>query len=495
MTVSQENADIRNGIEARALGGMKQFAMVDENDQLELTAAARASAVILAAGQGTRMKSKTPKPLHRLAGRILVGYPLKLCASLSLSPITAVAGAGSAAQMRDLLPEAEVVEQGTRGYGTGYATAQAVPTQRGKSTSTVVLFADTPLLTPLTVARMLDKRETSKAAVLVLSAIPNDPARYGRVLRDRSGKLQRIVEAAGATQEELRVGEINTGIMVFDSAWLWDNVSQLRPDPTKGETLLTDLVAAAVAQGREVESLTLDDPSEGMGCDDRVELARAERIVRTRKVEELMLAGVAVRDPQTTYVDDTAQAGRDTEIHPGTFLRGNTRIGADCSIGPATEIVDSAIGDGCVVRQSVVEHSRLGNNVIVGPFSHIRQETVVGDSAHIGNHAEIKNSRIGAHTLMGHFGYLGDADVGDGVNIGAGAVTCNFDGSRKHRTRIGRRAFVGSGAMLVAPVSVGCGATIGAGSVVTSDIPDRALSYGVPARLKQIKPVDSEDEG
>ena len=469
--------------------------MVDESDQLTLIAAAHASAVILAAGQGTRMKSKTPKPLHRLAGRILVGYPLKLCTSLSLSPITTVAGSESAARMRDLIPEAEIVEQGAQGYGTGYATAEAAPVQRGKSTSTVVLFADTPLLTPLTVARMLDKRETSNAAVVVLSAVPDDPARYGRVLRDRSGKLQRIVEAAGATEEELGIGEINTGIMVFDSAWLWNNVSQLRPDPAKGETLLTDLVAAAVTQGRVVESLTLDDPSEGMGCDDRVELARAERIIRTRKVEELMLAGVTIRDPQTTYVDDTAQAGRDTEIHPGTFLRGNTLVGADCLIGPGTEIVDSAIGDGCVVRQSVIEHSRLGKSVTVGPFSHIRQEAVVGDGAHIGNYAEIKNSRIGANTLMGHFGYLGDVDVGDGANIGAGAVTCNFDGRRKHRTRIGSRAFVGSGAMLVAPVSVGRGATIGAGSVVTRDIPDGALSYGVPARLKRIRPVDSENEG
>ncbi len=469
--------------------------MSDENDQRKLTAAAHASAVILAAGHGTRMKSRIPKPLHRLAGRVLVGYPLKLCASLSLSPITAVAGSESAAQMRALIPEVEVIEQGARGYGTGYATAQAAPAQRGKSDSTVVLFADTPLLTPWTVARMLDKLNCSHAAVVVLSAIPDAPARYGRILRDRSGNLQRIVEAAGATEEELRVSEINTGIMVFESAWLWDNVSRLAPDRAKGETLLTDLVAAAVAQGRDVESLTLDDPSEGMGCDNRVELARAERIIRNRKVEELMLAGVTVRDPQTTYIDDTAQAGRDTEIHPGTFLRGNTRIGADCSIGPATEIVDSAVGDGCVVRQSVVENSRLGNSVTVGPFSHIRQEAVVGDGSHIGNHAEIKNSRIGANTLMGHFGYLGDVDVGDGVNIGAGAVTCNFDGTRKHRTRIGRRAFVGSGTMLVAPVSVGREATIGAGSVVTRDIPDGALAYGVPARLKRTKPADSENEG
>ena len=469
--------------------------MVDESDSPDLIAMARASAVILAAGHGTRMKSKTPKPLHRLAGRLLVGYPVKLCASLSLSPLTVVAGKTTAAQMRGLLPEAEVIEQGTQGYGTGYATAQAAPTQRGKSSSTVVLFADTPLLTPVTVARMLNKRDASNAAIVVLSAVPDDPARYGRVLRDRSGKVKRIVEAAGATEEELRVGEINTGIMVFDSTWLWDNVSRLTPDPAKGETLLTDLVAAAIAQGREVESLKLDDPAEGMGCDDRIELARAERIIRTRKVEELMLAGVTVRDPQTTYVDDTAQAGRDTEIHPGTFLRGNTRIGVDCSIGPATEIVDSTIGDGCVVRQSVVEHSRLGKNVTVGPFSQIRQEAVVGDGSHIGNHAEIKSSIIGADTLMGHFGYLGDVDVGDGVNIGAGAVTCNFDGRRKHRTRIGSHAFVGSGAMLVAPVSVGYGATIGAGSVVTRDIPDGALSYGVPARLKRIKPLDSEDEG
>ncbi|MCY3801001.1 MAG: bifunctional UDP-N-acetylglucosamine diphosphorylase/glucosamine-1-phosphate N-acetyltransferase GlmU [Chloroflexi bacterium] len=469
--------------------------MVDESDRRKLSAAARASAVILAAGHGTRMKSKTPKPLHTLAGRTLVGYPLKLCVSLSLSPITVVAGNESAARMRDLMPEAEVVEQGTRGYGTGYAAAQAAPNQHGKSASTFVLFADTPLLTPSTVVRMLDEREISQAAIVVLSAIPDDPARYGRVLRDGSGKVKRIVEAAGATADELGVREINTGIVVFDSAWLWRNISRLTPDPAKGETLLTDLVAMAIAQGREVECLTLDDPLEGMGCDDRIELARAERIIRTRKLEELMLAGVTVRDPQATYVDDTVQAGRDTEIQPGTFLRGNTVIDADCSIGPATEIVDSTIGKGCVVRQSVVKNSRLGNNVTVGPFSHIRQEAVVGDGAHIGNYAEIKNSRIGADTLMGHFGYLGDADVGDGVNIGAGAVTCNFDGRDKHRTLIGNHAFVGSGAMLVAPISVGRGATIGAGSVVTRDIPDGALSYGVPARLKRIKPVDSEDEG
>jgi bifunctional UDP-N-acetylglucosamine pyrophosphorylase/glucosamine-1-phosphate N-acetyltransferase len=240
--------------------------------------------------------------------------------------------------------------------------------------------------------------------------------------------------------------------------------------------------------------VTLDDPLEGIGCDDRIDLARAEGIIRTRKVEELMLAGVTIHDPQTTYVDDPAQADRDTVIHPGTFLRGNTRIGTDCSIGPATEIVDSAIGDGCAVRQSVVDHSQLGNNVTVGPFSHVREGTVIGDGVHIGNFAEIKNSRIGSNTQVAHFGYLGDAEVGGDVNIGAGAVTCNFDGNLKHRTRIGDRAFVGSGAMLVAPVSVGRGATVGAGSVVTHDIPDGALSYGVPARLRQSKTADSGNE-
>lgn len=468
--------------------------MVRDIDQSRWLPTEPASAVILAAGKGTRMKSRISKPLHELAGRKLVCYPIKLCSTLSLGPITVVANEESAAQLRDLIPEAHVVDQGPQGYGTGYATAQALPGQRGKSTATAVLFADSPLLKPATVARMLDLRKNSEAAIVVLSANPANPAAYGRVLRDRNGIMQRIVEAAVATDAELRVGEINTGIMVFESAWLWDNVVKLIPDARKGETLLTDLVAAAIDQGRKVESVTLDDPSEGMGCDDRIELAQAERIIRARKIEDLMRAGVTIHDPQTTYVDDAAQAGRDTEIHPGSFLRGNCLIGADCEIGPATEITDSVIGDGCAVRRSIVEHSQLGNNVTVGPFSHVRQGTVIADGAHIGNYAETKNSTVGSNTQVGHFGYLGDAEIGNDVNIGAGTVTCNFDGNLKHRTRVGDGAFVGSGTMLVAPVSVGRGATVGAGSVVTHDVPDGALSYGVPARLMQKKPGHSENE-
>ncbi len=448
------------------------------------------AAIILAAGKGTRMKSRIPKPFHDVAGRPLIRYPLGLCASLGLRPITIVADSASAARIRDLSGESRVVQQSEDGYGTGYATAQAAPPDRDSSESTVVLFADTPLLKPETLARMVRLRASSGAGIVVLSALTDHPSKYGRILRDDGGRVRAIVEAAVATEDQLEIREINTGIMVFDSAWLWENVSKLRPDPVKGETLLTDLVETAATQGRIVESIVLEDADEGMGCDDRIALAKAERIIRRRKVDELMLSGVRIHDPASTFVDESVTADQDAEILPGSFIRGDTHIGSNSVIGPATDIIDSVIGRGSTVTRSIVEGSKLGEGVTVGPFSHVREGTIIGAGAHVGDFTETKNVRIGADTQSGHFSYLGDAEIGAGVNIGAGAVTCNFDGENKHRTTVEDGAFVGSGAMLVAPVTVGRGARVGAGSVVTRDVPDGAVVYGVPARVRPGKTMD-----
>lgn len=443
------------------------------------------SAVILAAGKGTRMRSRLAKPLHELAGRKLIEYPMALCRELGLSPRTIVTEPNIADALAAMAGDFQVVVQPPGGYGTGYAVSIAEAAQRSKSSSTVVLYADTPLLRGQTVVQMIEARRRANAAVVVLSAVLANPERYGRVVRGGSGSVEAIVEAAVASAAQLEIKEVNTGIMVFDSDWLWQNAGRLRADPGKGETLLTDLVALAVAAGRAVECVVLEAPEEGMGCDDRLALARAEAAVRRRKLEELMLGGVTVRDPGATYVDFGVQVGEDTELLPGTFLLGESAIGSGCLIGPDAQIVDSTVGDGCTVRHSVVEGSILEDGVNVGPYAHLRPGTVLRRGAYVGNFAEVKNAVVGSNTKMGHFGYLGDAEVGEAVNIGAGAVTCNFDGVNKHRTEIGDGAFVGSGTMLVAPVSVGKGATVGAGSVVTRDVPDGALAYGVPARQRE----------
>ncbi|HEX2987988.1 MAG TPA: DapH/DapD/GlmU-related protein, partial [Chloroflexota bacterium] len=306
------------------------------------------------------------------------------------------------------------------------------------------------------------------------------------------GGVSAIVEEVDATPEQRRISEINSGLYCFDCPWLAANIGALRKSP-KGEFYLTDMVAIAVSQGRKVRALLVEDSSEVLGVNDRVQLADADRVARKRICEALMAKGVTIVDPSNSYIGKDVVVGADTVIQPGTHLRGKTVIGERCEIGPNSILDNAQVGDDCTVLASVLEDARVEARVNIGPFSHLRPGAVIASGAKIGNYAEVKNSYLGEGVQMHHFSYMGDAEIGDGTNIGAGTITCNFDGVKKHKTRVGKRVFLGSDTMLRAPIELGDGARTGAGSVVTKNVPAGKLALGVPARIVEVKGQDDND--
>jgi len=442
----------------------------------------RLSIVILAAGQGTRMKSELPKVLHPLAGKPLVQYAVEMAAQLTSEKPLLVVGYG-ADQVRQALGDRVTYVEQKEQLGTGHALLQARPLLEGRSETVLVWCADMPFLSADTLRRLLELHERGKGPIAMLTVEADDPMGFGRVLRNEAGQVVGIVEEAVATDAQKEIRELNCAVYCFDGDWLWPHLAQLPLSP-KGEYYLTDLVAMAVAEGHLVETLKISDATEALGINDRSHLAQAEAVMRQRINEKWMLEGVTLLDPTLVFIDATVQIGQDTTIYPNTYLQGATTIGCHCRLGPNTIVRDSTIGDGCIIEASVVEGAVLEDDVDVGPFSHLRKGTHLAKGVHVGNFGEVKNSYLGPGTKMGHFSYLGDATVGKEVNIGAGTVTCNFDGQRKHPTIIEDGAFIGSDTMLVAPVRVGAGARIGAGSVVTHDIPPGSVAYGVPARVK-----------
>ena len=370
--------------------------------------------------------------------------------------------------------------------GTGHAVLQCADILRNHDENVLVTNGDTPLLRSQTFTELMTRHSKSNVALTLLTARDSKQRDLGRVRRDDDGRVCAVVEAADAGGVDLG-DEVNAGVYCFNGSWLWDNVSRI-PTSTNGEYYLTWLVEAAASQGEVVEALTLLDGEEAMGVNDRLGLAAAEVAMRRRIVERWMRAGVTVIDPPSTFIDADAEIGRDSVIHPNSHLQGNTVIGEACVIGPGAMIRDSRIGEGCRVLLSVVEESLLEKGVDVGPYSHLRPGCHVEADVHIGNFVEVKESRLGRGVKLGHFGYVGDADVGANANLGAGLVTCNFDGTRKHQTQIGEGAFIGSDTMLVAPVSVGKGAATGAGAVVNKDVPPYRLAVGVPARIIERSP-------
>jgi bifunctional UDP-N-acetylglucosamine pyrophosphorylase/glucosamine-1-phosphate N-acetyltransferase len=444
--------------------------------------------VILAAGQGTRMKSRLPKVLHPLAGRPMIDYVVETASRISEDRPILVVGHGMEqvrAHLGDAVTYVEQVEQ----LGTGHAVMQARPLLEGGCSKVLVCYGDVPLLREETLRRLVtEHREGSP--ITVLSATVGDPTGYGRIMRDTSGRIVGIVEDVAAEQKRIR--EINTGIYCFDASWLWTHLPDL-PVSMKGEYYLTDLVAIASAEGREVGEVLAEDADEVMGINHRGQLAYAEVVMRRQINERWLLAGVTLIDPLSTYIEATVEIGADTVIEPGTHLKGVTRIGEECHIGPDTLIVDSTIGDRCQVRFAVVEGAVLEEDVDVGPFAHLRPGAHLARGVHMGNFGEVKSSCLGPGVKMGHFSYVGDATIGANVNIGAGTVTCNYDGQKKYHTIIEDGAFIGSDTMLVAPVRIGARAKTGAGSVVTHDVPPDSVAYGVPARIRrQVRQTDEE---
>jgi bifunctional UDP-N-acetylglucosamine pyrophosphorylase/glucosamine-1-phosphate N-acetyltransferase len=440
------------------------------------------SIVILAAGQSMRMKSELPKVLHPLAGKPMVQYSVETAAQLTSEKPLLVVGNG-ADQVRQVVGDQVIYVEQREQLGTGHALLQARPLLEGQSETVLACYADMPFLSADTLRRLLKLREEGQVPIVMLTVEADDPMGFGRILRDEAGQVVGIVEEAAATDAQKEIRELNCGVYCFDGDWLWPHLAQLPLSP-KGEYYLTDLIAMAVAEGQTVEALTISDVTEVLGINDRSHLAQAEAIMRQRINEKWMLEGVTLLDPALVFIDVTVEIGQDTIIYPNTYLQGATTIGCQCRLGPNTIVRDSTIGNGCTIEASVVEGAVLEDGADVGPFSHLRKGAYLAKGVHVGNFGEVKNSYLGPDTRMGHFSYLGDATVGQEVNIGAGTITCNYDGQRKHRTIIEDGAFIGSDTMLVAPVRVGAGAKIGAGSVVTHDIPPGSVAYGVPARVR-----------
>lgn len=446
----------------------------------------RVANVILAAGFGTRMKSSTPKVLHGVMGRPMIGWAVETARTVGTRPPVVVVGYGSEQVQACLGETVDYVHQAEL-LGTGHAVAQAASLLHTAADAVVVTYGDMPLLQPQTLQGLVDLFAQSRAegaapALAMLTVTRDDPQGFGRIVRDGAGAVAAIVEEVDCTPAQLAIRELNPGIYCFDAAWLWENLEQI-PLSAKGEYYLTDLVGIAVTQGRRV--VTQAAPVEDVdGINTRVQLAHAANVMRRRILERHMLAGVTIVDPGSTHIEAEVEIGQDSIIWPGTLLQGKTRIGEQAEIGPYSQVVDTVVGDHCRVVQSVLEEARMDAHSQIGPFGHLRKGAHLGEGVHMGNFGEVKNSYLGPGVKMGHFSYIGDATVGANVNIGAGTITCNFDGRAKQHTEIGDDVFIGSDTLLVAPVTLGANARTGAGSVVTRDVEAGSLVYGVPARAR-----------
>lgn len=436
--------------------------------------------VILAAGQGTRMRSDRPKVLHALADRPLLQHVIDSARALNPAVLAVVYGHGGEAAPRTIKDSAiQWVEQAEQ-LGTGHAVEQALPALR-QVERVLVLYGDVPLISPETLTRLLAPGRTSALDLLTVS-LP-EPFGYGRIVRDELGRIQRIVEQKDATPQELAIQEVNTGMLSVDRASLERWLGQVEAANAQGEFYLTDIVALAVADGVEVGSAGPDALEEVMGVNDRLQLAALERYYQRTAAETLMRQGLTLRDPQRFDLRGRLEFGRDVEIDINVLLEGTVSLGDDVRIGANTVVRNSRVGPGVRIRENcVIEDAEIGEGAVIGPFARIRPETELAAGVHIGNFVEIKKSKVGRGSKINHLSYVGDSEVGGGVNIGAGTITCNYDGANKYKTVIGDGAFIGSDTQLVAPVRVGAGATIGAGSTITRDTPDQQLTL---SRSKQ----------
>ncbi|MGE3842235.1 MAG: bifunctional UDP-N-acetylglucosamine diphosphorylase/glucosamine-1-phosphate N-acetyltransferase GlmU [Vicinamibacterales bacterium] len=439
--------------------------------------------VVLAAGKGTRMKTVRPKVLHPLAGLPVLHHVLRTARALDPA-FTCVVLGHQAAEIRASVPdspEIRFVLQEPQ-LGTGHALLQAETELVGRTGTLLLLSGDVPLLRPSTVQALAAHHETCGAAVTVLTTRLEDPSGYGRIIRSARG-IERIVEQRDASPEEQRVTEINTGVFAFDLSTVFEHLRRVAAANQQGEYYLTDIVGICRDRGLDVETLVVDDPSEVRGINSQRELAELASLVRQRKNAALMDAGVTLVDPGTTYVDVDVDIGPDTVVHPNVQLEGRTRIGSACEIHAGSRLVDTVVEDGAVVRNHcVLQQSTVAAAAVIGPFSHLRPQSAVGRGAHVGNFVELKKTSLGPGSKANHLTYLGDATVGSGVNVGAGTITCNYDGVNKHQTVIEDGAFIGSDSQLVAPVTIGAGAYVAAGSSIVHDVPAGALAV---ARSRQ----------
>jgi bifunctional UDP-N-acetylglucosamine pyrophosphorylase/glucosamine-1-phosphate N-acetyltransferase len=430
----------------------------------------------------TVVLSRQIKLLHPIAGRPMGRYILDAALAVGAEETVFVIGRDSD-RVRQVLGEDRVryAYQAER-KGPGHATMQAREALQGRADMVLVCCGDMPLLKAETLRRLVEGQAGGQTALTLLTLVHDDSMGRGRVVRADDGRVVEVVEEQVCTPEQLATSELDCGVYCFDADWLWSHIQDIPLNPAKDEYLLTGLVGLAAADGQRVGTIATDDPVEVMHVKTHVDLSWAEAAVRRRVNEQLMLSGVTLQDPASTYVDATVEIGQDTAILANTHITGETTIGEACEIGPNSIVRDSTIGNRCRVTASVVEEAAMEDDCQIGPFGHLRPRAHMCAGAYMGNFGEMKNATLGPGARMGHFSYLGDASVGAEANIGAGTITCNYDGEIKHPTTIGENAFIGSGSMLVAPVNVGDGAKTGAGSVVTHDVPPGTVVYGVPAR-------------
>ena len=441
----------------------------------------------MAAGLGTRMRSSTPKVLHPVCGRPMLGYVLDAAvAATGARPLVVISP--PVARIADVFAgEADFAIQ-AEPRGTADAVATALRDLPTGVTEIIVLSGDVPLVDADTMIELLRARREVDAAVALISVEMEDPAMLGRVARDAHGCITGVVEFKDATSAEREINEINSGLYAFDAEWLRLRIGEIEPSPVTGELYLPELIPLARRDDRAVVTLEVGDDGTLLGINDRTQLADAELDMRLRILEAHMTAGVTIMDPSTTYIDEAVRIAEDVTLEPNIILRGETVIERDAVIRSGSQVFSTAIGERSVVWASVLEDSTVDADVTIGPFSHVRKGAYIGPNVELGNYAEVKNSNIGAGTKSHHFSYLGDADVGEKVNIGAGSITANYDGVSKHRTRIGNGAFIGSDTIMRAPVTVGEGALTGAASLVTQDVPDGKMALGVPARIRTRRP-------
>lgn len=434
------------------------------------------AAVILAAGKGTRMRSEKPKVLHPLCGRPMLHYPLEAARKSGFNQLKVVIGHGSQ-QVMDAFSGEDItwVEQ-TNQLGTGHALLCAAEALRGYSGPLLLLCGDVPLLRPETVQQLYRYHTEEESAVTVLTARMTDPHGYGRIIREGQQVLQ-IVEERDADDMQRQLTEINTGTYLFDTTFVLSALQGLNKNNAQGEYYLTDIVAAAVAEGHQTRALCVDDPTQVMGINDRRQLAEAEVLMRWKMNSDLMYGGVSMIDPTTVYIDDGVTLGSDTILHPNVHLHGNTKIGRNCTIETGVVIVDSQLADGIHIKAgSVVEGSQIGSASVIGPMAHLRPGTELAGNNKIGNFVETKKTQFGEGSQASHLTYIGDAEVGRNVNFGCGTITCNYDGVNKHKTLIEDDVFIGSDTQFVAPVHIGRNSLIAAGSTITKDVPANALA-------------------
>lgn len=438
--------------------------------------------LILAAGKGKRMRSRVPKVLHKILNKPMIKWVIDAVKSIETDDIGVVLGYKADEVKEVLLKDNFKIFMQPELLGTGHAVMCAREFLKFNG-NVLILYGDVPAITSETLNKFLEKHRVEKNSMTILTTMLNNPTGYGRIVRNNSGDIVSIIEETDADEKIKRIKEVNSGIYVFDSRDLLEGLDYLKDENEQGEYYLTDLAKIFLSLGKPVGTFVAENSTEILGINDRIQLAKVEKILRIRINEKHMLNGVTIVDPENTYIDPDVRIGIDTVIYPMTIIQGDTKIGENCEIGPFTMIKDCVIHNNVKIIQSNCERAKIFSNTSVGPFARLRPSTVIKENVKIGNFVEVKNSMIEKGVKAGHLSYIGDSEIEEDVNIGAGTITCNYDGFKKHRTKIGKNAFIGSNSALVAPVNIGRGAIVGAGSTITEDVPPNSLALG---RSRQI---------